>query len=102
MNRQRLPDRRLSETVVFEHVGVGYLASASRFDDGRLGELFLALAKPGGSLDDLARDLGVTVSLALQFGAPVSTIRAALTRSPNGAAAGPLGAALDIFSGDFT
>jgi ribonucleoside-diphosphate reductase alpha chain len=85
MIRKRLPQRRRSETVAFEHAGIHYLASASRFDDGRLAEVFLALTKPGGALDDMARDLAVTASLALQHGCPVKTLRSALTAHPTGA-----------------
>jgi hypothetical protein len=39
--RERLPDRRYCESFVFQHEGHNYRATASRFDDGRLAELFL-------------------------------------------------------------
>ncbi len=98
MTRQRLSNRRKSENISFEHAGVNFVASVSRFPDGKLAEIFLGLEKPGGSLDDLSRDIAVTTSLALQFGATVETIRAALTRSPDGGAAGPLGRLLDVIN----
>jgi hypothetical protein len=42
-----------------------------------------------------ARDAAVTVSIALQFGAGLETIRAALTKDRDGGPATLLGAALD-------
>ena len=44
----------------------------------------------------MARDCAVVTSLALQHGAPLDTIRKALTRLDNNEAAGPLGKAIDM------
>jgi hypothetical protein len=49
----------------------------------------------GSPLDAIARDAAVTVSIALQFGADLETISAALTRDHDGGPATLLGAALD-------
>ena len=46
MNRSLLPNRRNSELVSFQHEGIAYRASVSRFADGRLGEVFLDGGKP--------------------------------------------------------
>jgi hypothetical protein len=40
----------------------------------------------------------VVASIALQYGAPLDIIRRALLRDPQGVAASPLGAALDLCS----
>ena len=42
------------------------------------------------------RDGAILISLALQFGAPVETLRHAMTRDDSEAAASPLGALLDL------
>jgi hypothetical protein len=98
--RTRLPNRRESETVRLELGGLRYFATVSRVTDGRLAEIFLDVGKPGSAIQHLARDLAVTASIALQYGAPASELRHALTRLDDGAAAGPLGALLDIVAPD--
>jgi hypothetical protein len=94
--RQRLPDRRASETFTVSCRGLTYSATISRFDDGRLGEIFIDAAKVGSGADTAARDSAIACSLALQYGADVETIRRALCRDARGTATGLLGAALDV------
>ena len=97
-DRQRLPNRRASETLTLECGGLRYTATVSRFDDGRIGELFLSNHKNNSSADTAARDAAITCSIALQFGADVETIRKALCRDSHGNASGPLGVALDTLA----
>jgi len=40
--RMRLPSRRASETFELEAGGLRYTATVSRYDGGRIGELFLS------------------------------------------------------------
>jgi hypothetical protein len=94
--RQILSNRRKSELVSFEHEGLKFHGSASRYADGRLAEVFLDLAKPGGSAGIAARDAAVAASLALQYGCPPDTLRKALARLTDGSGAGPLGRFLDM------
>jgi hypothetical protein len=96
--RQRLPNRRRSELYNFQHGGHSYRASVSRFEDGRLAEVFLDATKPDTGVSVAGRDLAVAASLALQFGCPADTLRKALSRLSTGAAAGPLGVLLDLLS----
>jgi hypothetical protein len=93
--RERLPNRRASETFAIECNGLHYLASVSRYRDGRLAEIFISNAKIGSHSDGAAKDAAVVCSLALQFGVPLETIRHALLRDPRGLPSSPLGAALD-------
>lgn len=76
--RTRLPDERKSLTHHFsitdadgrEHDGyvmVGF------YVDGRLGEVFVEMAKAASGVKGLLRDLGVSVSLGLQHGVPLSS-----------------------------
>jgi hypothetical protein len=85
--RRRLPNRRRSEIVDFQHGGRRWSAAVSRFDDGRIAEIFLSSARDS-TIARLAE--AIVASIALQFGADVSTIRHAIEST----SAGPLSAAL--------
>jgi ribonucleoside-diphosphate reductase alpha chain len=98
-DRQRLPNRRASESFTFECNNLHYTATISRYADGRLAEIFLGNAKAGSHSDAAAKDSAVVCSIALQHGVPVETIRKALLRDARGNPASPLGAALDIVAG---
>ena len=93
--RERLPDRRNSETFELEVAGLRYTCSVSRFHDGRIAELFLNNHKSNSAADANARDSAITFSIAVQHGADPEVIRRALCRDSHGNASGPLGAALD-------
>jgi hypothetical protein len=98
MTRQRLPNRRESESLAFQWNNMAFVATVSRFSDGRIAEIFLSNGKIGSDTDAAARDSAVVCSLALQFNAPIETIRHALLRDSQGVAASPLGRALDLFA----
>jgi hypothetical protein len=95
IKRERLPNRRQSETFDFECAGLRYTCTIGRFRDGRIAEIFLSNQKSNSAADTAARDAAIVASIALQFGANVETIRRALCRDSRGHASGPLGAALD-------
>jgi hypothetical protein len=97
--RERLPQRRASETFSLECADLKYTATISRFEDGRIGELFLSNTKPSSQSDVNARDASVAASLALQFGCPLETLRRALLRDAGGNASSPLDVALDQLMG---
>jgi hypothetical protein len=98
--RQRLPNRRPSSTFALECNGLSYVASISRFSDGRLAEIFISNAKVSSHSDSAAKDAAVVCSIALQHGVPVDVIRHALLHDAHGNASSPLGAALDKIGGD--
>jgi hypothetical protein len=100
-HRQRLPNRRFSETFDIELNGRKYRCSYSRFPDGRLAEIFISNNRVNSDSDTAAKDSAVVCSIALQFGVPLETIRRALMRDAQARANGPLGIALDIISKDF-
>jgi hypothetical protein len=95
MTREHLPNRRLSETIAFAHEGHSFTGTVSYYPDGRPAELFLSTGKPGTGVETVSRDCAVAVSLALQHGVPLETLRHAITRLDDGTAAGPLGKVLD-------
>jgi hypothetical protein len=92
--RQLLPNRRRCETLEIEHAGHRFSLTFSRYQDGRPAEIFLSSRHIGSPLEAIARDAAVTVSLALQHGAPLATIRQALTKDHDSRPATLLGAAL--------
>jgi ribonucleoside-diphosphate reductase alpha chain len=89
MSRTRLPNRRSHQVAVVEHNGFKLIVGIGRFDDGRIGELFIDTCKGGSPLDTILRDSAILTSLALQAGIGVSTIRAAVANN------GPVAAVLD-------
>jgi hypothetical protein len=96
--RQRLTNRRISETFELEVGGLRYTATVGRYADGTIGEIFLQNHKRGSASDADARDAAVAASLALQFGCPVETLQCALLRDSHGRPSTPLGAAIDIIA----
>ena len=96
MTRERLQDRRASESFSFRWNGISFAATISRFSDGRLAEIFLTNGKT--DIDAASRVSAVISSLALQNGAAVQTIRHALMRDEHRAAISPLGVALDLLN----
>jgi hypothetical protein len=98
--RQRLPQRRFSVNFSFECNGLSYTCTYSRCDDGRLAEVFLSNKRASSQSDAAAKDAAVVASLALQHNVPLDTIRHALLRDSRGAAASPLGVALDVIAAE--
>ena len=97
--RQRLSNRRASETFSFRWLNMNFVATISRFDDGRLAEIFLSNHQAGSHADTAAKNSAVIASLALQHGVPLEVLRKSLLRDSRGVAAGPLGTALDLIAG---
>ena len=81
LRRDRLPDRRACETSSFEHAGADFIMSIGRYPDGRVGEVFIGAGHANSALDALASDAAIAISFALQHGADLAAIRAAMKRS---------------------
>jgi hypothetical protein len=96
--RERLPNRRPSESFGFALDGLRYTATVSRYADGRIAELFLSNHKAGSQAGANARDAAIILSFALQHGASLESIRRALLRDPRGGASTPIGCALDVLA----
>lgn len=93
--RARLPNKRRGESREFTHAGHGFTLCAGFYANGRLGEIFLNAHKSGAQIEAIARDAAIVISIALQFGADLETIRSALTKDHDGGPATLIGAALD-------
>ncbi|MCZ8100607.1 MAG: hypothetical protein O9972_22190 [Burkholderiales bacterium] len=93
--REKIPDRREAEHFEFIFRGRRFEVGMGRYPDGRPAEVFLSTAKSGAEMQAIARDAAVAISIMLQYGAPLSVLRAAVTRDHDGAADSPIGALLD-------
>lgn len=72
--RERLPSVRQSETHKFSVIGhEGYL-TYSTYEDGRLAEMFVRMAKQGSTLAGLLDSFAISISLALQYGVPLKSL----------------------------
>jgi len=95
--RGRLPNRRRAETIKIRfggqiaafHITSGYHA------DGRLGEIFISTHQTGSAIEALAHDIAMLMSLGLQHGCSLETMRAALTRNTDGTPTTIAGAVAD-------
>ena len=94
--RERLPNRRASETFDFQVEGLHYCATVSHLADGRIGEIFIGNHKVGSQCDTNVRDAALAASLALQHGCALDVLRGALLRDVRGMATTPLVVALDL------
>lgn len=101
MTRERLPTRRYSETLDFTHVTptghpIPHSATLGYYPDGRLGEVFIGTGKVGTDVDVAVKDAAILASFALQHGATVEDLHAAMTRDARGRPEGVLGTLLDL------
>ncbi len=72
--RKRLPDTRDSVTHHFNVAGhEGYL-TVGMYKNGAPGELFITMSKEGSTIGGLMDSLGTAISVALQYGVPVSSL----------------------------
>ena len=93
--RRILPQRRASETFDLRFWSQNFTVTVGFYADGTPGEVFIDGGKSGQDVQSTARDAAVMLSLALQYGAPIETIRHAVTRNGSGEAASILGATVD-------
>jgi hypothetical protein len=105
MNRHRLNNRRLHETIAIEHEGQRYKIGLGReFGAGVVGpvlEVFLNAQRVNTPADVLASDGAILMSMLLQYGCPPADIAHAMKRNPDGSPASPLGrAAAFLIEGD--
>jgi hypothetical protein len=98
--RKVLPQRRRSDTFKVRHGGqnAAYHVTIGYFDDGKLGEVFLSTNKSGSQMEALARDIAILMSLNLQHGCAMETMRDALTREGDGSASTLAGAIADLLA----
>ena len=98
MPRERLPNRRQSETVDLHYGGQRYHLGIGEYPDGAPGETFVRGAKPGSDVDLLCDDIGVLISRLLQHGDSPAALAAGLGRLGNGNPASIVGAIADVLA----
>ena len=69
--RERLPDTRPSMTHKFNVSGHEGYVTVGLYPDGRVGELFITMAKEGGTLRGLMDSFATAISMSLQYGVPL-------------------------------
>ena len=69
--RERLPDTRQSVTHKFNVSGHEGYITAGLYPDGRVGELFITMAKEGSTIGGLMDCFGTAISMSLQYGVPL-------------------------------
>ena len=70
--RRQLPPDRPSITHAFSIGGHRGRVTASCYEDGRPGEVFISMSKEGSTIRGLLGALGSAVSIGLQHGAPLA------------------------------
>lgn len=93
--RERLPNRRPSTTLNVWHNQERYHVSFSKDASNGIREVFIHGPKAGSALDALAFDIGVAISLGLQFGATVDDLRHSMARLEDGQSASFVGKVLE-------
>ena len=93
--RQSLPPRRHSTTMDVWFLNERYHVSFSKDDANRIREVFIHGPRAGSQMDALAYDIGVALSLGLQYGAAVADLRHSMARLENGDQASLVGAVLE-------
>lgn len=95
--RNALPSRRHGESFELKHGGQNsvFHVTIGRYNDGSIGEVFISGSKSGTAFEAVARDGAVLLSLCMQFGVPLETIKHALTREGNGEPSTIIGAVVD-------
>jgi len=97
MTRELLPERRRSETFDLPFGGLTdpHTVTVGYYDDGRPGEVFITGGKSGEQIEAIARDCAILLSMCLQHGVSLDTVRHALTRDSRDAAMSIVGAVVD-------
>ena len=100
MTRIPLPNRRAGETFEVRHGQLSFWITVGFLQDGAPMEVFASMkgrktSPLSSDVEAIARDAGILISIALQFGASLSLLREAATREESGKPASLLGAILD-------
>ncbi len=98
-SRERLPNRRPSETVTFDHDGTSYALTIGFYLDGRPGEAFTGNAKVGSGVEAVLDDAAILISLLLQNGVEPAALARTVGRLGDGTApASVIGAIVDLLA----
>ena len=71
--RKRLPKHRAGSTTSFAVGGAEGYMTASQYEDGQLGEIFLKMSKQGSTLAGVMDAFSIAISIGLQYGVPLES-----------------------------
>lgn len=86
--------RRRGEVIALELAGISYPIQRTRFEDGRLAEIFVGCPNLGLVAPTAEYDGAVATRLVLGYGCPVDTVRFVFQKIHSSDIAGPLGKTL--------
>ncbi len=90
--REKMPVERDSVTHKFSVGGHEGYITVGKYDDGRVGEVFIKMAKEGSTLSGIMDGFALTMSLGLQYGVPLKVFVDKLLNTrfePSGITANP-------------
>src|SRR5579859_2581592 len=90
--REKMPVERDSVTHKFSVGGHEGYITVGKYDDGRVGEVFIKMSKEGSTLSGIMDGLALTMSLGLQYGVPLKVFVDKLVNTrfePSGITANP-------------
>jgi len=90
--REKMPVERDSVTHKFSVGGHEGYITVGKYDDGRVGEVFIKMSKEGSTLSGIMDGLALTISLGLQYGVPLKVFVDKLLNTrfePSGITANP-------------
>lgn len=93
--RDALPNRRNQISFDFRRSGVRFVGSVGFFDDGRPAEVFVQCERASTEIAALGRDAAILISLGLQHGVTLDTMRHGVTRDHDEEPSSFVGALLD-------
>lgn len=100
MTRTCLPNRRAVEIIETQFRRARYSILIGRLSDGSVGEVFVEPRKVASDSAEDSRDIGIVVSIALQCGTPLETMRAAVSRVEQGRPSSLTGHVLDLIAAE--
>ena len=103
--RAPLEARRPADVLEFVHRLPGgsaqrLTATIGRFEDGRIAEIFIDPPKLSNDFANLARDVAVIISIALQHGVSIAELSHSIGRSEDGTPQSIAGSALDLLAAE--
>lgn len=93
--RRVLPQGRSCESFDLHHNNQQAHVSVGFYPDHSLGEVFIDAHKAGTDMDAILKDWATTMSIAIQHGTPIATVRHAVTRTASNEPSSIIGAILD-------
>ncbi|WP_316228355.1 MULTISPECIES: hypothetical protein [unclassified Bradyrhizobium] len=90
--RRRPANRRFHETVIAEHEGQRFKIGLGR-EQADVVEVFINAQQVNSTMDVLASDGAILMSLLIQYGHPIEEIARSMKRNPDGSPASILGLA---------